>query len=62
VRLLHGAKPATLACSSQIREAVGPGYDALVQGHQRALAELAAQMAPVARAVAAGERASCPAG
>jgi uncharacterized lipoprotein YmbA len=62
VRVLHAAKPAVLACTSQIREAVGPGYDALVQGHQHALAALAAEMAPVARALAAGERASCPAG
>jgi hypothetical protein len=62
VRLLHGATPAALACSSQIREAVGPGYDALVQGHQRALAELAARIATVARSVAAGGQAECPAG
>lgn len=61
VRLLHGAQPAALACTSQIRESVGPGYDALVQGHQRALAELAAQVATAARSLAANQRASCPA-
>ena len=60
VRLRHGAKPAALACTSQIRESVGPGYDALVQGHQRALAELAAHVATAARSLAAGQRASCP--
>ena len=60
VRLLHGAKPAALACTSQIRESVGPGYDALVQGHQRALAELASQVATVARSLATNQRASCP--
>ena len=60
VRLLHGAKPAVLACTSQIREPVGPGYDALVQGHQRALARLATQVATVARSLAADQRASCP--
>ena len=60
VRLVRGAKPAVLACTSQIRESVGPGYDALVQGHQRALAELATQVATVARSLAAGQRASCP--
>lgn len=60
VRLLHGAKPASVACTSRIREPVGPGYDALVQGHQRALSKLAAQMAGVARSLAAGQSASCP--
>ena len=62
VHRLHGAKPASLACSSRVRESVGPGYDALVQGHQRALDELAGQIAVVARALAAGQSASCPAG
>jgi hypothetical protein len=59
---LHGAKPASLACSSRVRESVGPGYGALVQGHQRALDELAGQIATVARALAAGQSATCPAG
>lgn len=62
VRLLHGAKPAVLACTSQIRQSVGPGYDALVQGHQRALAELATQIVGAARSLATSQRASCPAG
>ena len=60
VRLLHGAKPAAVACTSHIRESVGPGYDALVQGHQRALAKLAGQVAAAARSLAADQRASCP--
>ncbi|KRE88391.1 hypothetical protein ASG87_07200 [Frateuria sp. Soil773] len=51
---------AVLACTSRIRESVGPGYDALVQGHQQALARLAAQIAAVAGPVAAGQPASCP--
>ncbi len=59
VRLLHGAKPAFMACNSHIRESVGPGYDALVQGHQRALGQLATQVAGVARLLAAGQGASC---
>lgn len=62
VRLLHGTKPAALACTSRIRESVGPGYDALVQGHQRALGALAAQVADVARPLAAGRSAACPPG
>lgn len=62
VHLLHGAKPASLACSSHIRESVGAGYGALVQGHQQALDELAGQIARVAQALAAGQSATCPAG
>lgn len=62
VRLLHGAQPATLACTSRVSEAVGPGYPALVQGHQRAIARLATQIAGVARALGAGQAAVCPSG
>ncbi len=62
VRLLHGAKPTAIVCTSNIRESVAPGYGALVQGHQRALGELAAQVAGVARSLAAGQDASCPSG
>ena len=56
----HHVEP--VACSSRIRETVAPGYAALVQGHQRALGQLAAQVAAVARSLAAGEPAHCPAG
>jgi uncharacterized protein len=62
VRLLHGAQPAALACSSRVSEAVGPGYPALVQGHQRAIARLAAQIASAARALGDGQSPSCPPG
>ena len=58
VRQLQG--DAMLACTSQVREPVGTGYDALVEGHQRALARLAAQLAQVAGAVAAGHAPACP--
>jgi len=58
VRQLQG--DATLACTSQVREPVGPGYDALVEGHQHALARLAGQIAQVAPALAAGQPATCP--
>ena len=50
-----------MACSSRVREAVGPGYDALVQGHQRALGQLAAQIAGVARALGREQAPVCPA-
>lgn len=60
VRLLHGVQPATLSCTSQISEPVGPGYPALVQGHQRAIARIAAQIAAVGRALGTGQAAVCP--
>lgn len=60
VRLLHGDHPAVLACSSRIRETVGQGYAALVQGHQQAIGQLAQQMATVARALGDGQAATCP--
>jgi hypothetical protein len=59
LRLLPGGT--ALACTSQVREPVGAGYDALVEGHQRALARLAAQIAQAAGPVAAGQAAACPA-
>lgn len=62
VRLLHGGHPAALACTSRVSESVGPGYDALVQGHQRALGELAGQIAAAARALGSGQTPACPAG
>ena len=63
VRMLHDQDRAgTLACSSRVSESVGPGYAALVQGHQRAIGRLAEQIATAARALASGQGASCPAG
>jgi uncharacterized protein len=62
VRLLHGAQPAALACSSRVSEAVGSGYPALVRGHQRAIARLAAQIATAARALGDGQAPACPPG
>ncbi len=62
VRLLHGAHPGALACTSRISEAVGPGYPALVQGHQRAIAELAGRIAAAARLLGSGQTPVCPAG
>ncbi|MCX7514675.1 PqiC family protein [Frateuria hangzhouensis] len=58
VRQLQGE--AMLACTSQVREPVGAGYGALVEGHQRALAALAGQIARVAGPVAAGQASTCP--
>jgi uncharacterized lipoprotein YmbA len=61
LRLLGQNGGASLSCSSRFDEAVGPGYDALVQGHQQALGKLAATVAATARQLVAG-KASCPAG
>jgi hypothetical protein len=59
LRLLPGGT--ALACTGQVREPVGAGYDALVEGHQRALARLAAQIAQAAGPVATGQAVACPA-
>ena len=58
VRSVQGG--AGVVCSSAIRQEVGPGYDALVKGHQQALRRLAAQIAAAARAVAAQGAPTCP--
>lgn len=60
VRPLKGGDP--LACTSRISQSVGDGYDALVQGHQQAIEQLARQIGAVAGALATGHTASCPAG
>ncbi len=50
----------TLQCTSLLRENVGPGYAALVEGHQRALQALAGRIAAAVRGMAAGGTVSCP--
>jgi len=55
---LEGGESAT--CRSVIRQSVGAGYDALVQGYQQALRTLAASIAATTRSVAAGEAHACP--
>ncbi|MEO7072088.1 MAG: PqiC family protein [Rhodanobacter sp.] len=64
VRPVQGARAGqvetTLTCADSVRESVGPGYPALVEGHQRALARVAAHIAAAARAVVAGQTAACP--
>lgn len=58
-RVGDGSQP-PLACVSDIDETVGPGYDALVAGHQRALAALATRIAVAARGYEAGRVVRCP--
>jgi uncharacterized protein len=62
VRLLHGARPDALTCTSRIKVPVGPGYPALVQGHQQAIARLTGQIGAAARLLGHGETPACPAG
>jgi uncharacterized lipoprotein YmbA len=62
VRVMHGTNGngATLSCSSRVSEAVGAGYDALVQGHQRAIGQIAAQIASGAQSLGNGQTPACP--
>lgn len=47
---------AVLTCSTVQTETVGPGYDALVAGHRRAVGALADAIAAAVRAMASGAR------
>ncbi len=56
----QGMDGPAVRCSRSLREPVGAGIGALVQGHQKALAALSGRIAGSVRAMAAGSRASCP--
>ena len=62
VRVMHGAsgQGSAVSCNSRVSETVGAGYDALVQGHQRAIGRLAAQIAAVAQSLGNGQTPACP--
>jgi uncharacterized lipoprotein YmbA len=62
VRLMHGIRPASVSCTSRVSESVGVSYPGLVQGHQRAISQLAAQIAGAARVLEQGQTPTCPAG
>ncbi|MFM0143100.1 PqiC family protein [Paraburkholderia sp. RL18-085-BIA-A] len=47
---------AVMTCRSVVSEPVGGGYDALVEGHRRALAQISAQIASAVQAMAAAPR------
>lgn len=52
----------SLQCTSQLREAIAPGYAAMVDGHQRDLEALAERIAQGVRALAQNAKAAtCPA-
>ncbi|MFS2006833.1 membrane integrity-associated transporter subunit PqiC [Duganella sp. CT11-25] len=57
VRLVGSAK--VLTCRSAANETVGVGYDALVAGHRRAVARIAADISKAVRGLAAGTSPSC---
>ena len=54
------SEAALVTCTSTASEDVGSGYDALVQGHQRAIARIAADIAVTVRGIGAGAAAACP--
>ena len=54
------AERALVTCASSASEEVEPGYDALVQGHQRAIGRIADDIAAVLRGIAAGTAPTCP--
>lgn len=58
---LRRADAAPLTCASSVSENVAPGYEALAEGHQRAVAELAARIAAAVQAAQQGQGA-CPQG
>ena len=51
---------ALVTCTSTASEAVGADYDALVQGHQRAIAQISGDIAATVRGIAGGGVAACP--
>jgi uncharacterized lipoprotein YmbA len=57
VRLVGGTK--VLTCRSVANEQVAAGYDALVAGHRRAVARIAADISKAVRGLAAGADAGC---
>lgn len=58
VRRLDGSDVQT--CRSVLREPVGTGYEALVNGHRAALEKLAVAIAAGVRSQAAGNGSACP--
>lgn len=62
VKIMHGAHPAGVSCTSRVSEPVGTTYSALVQGHQRAINQLAGQIAGAARALEQSQTPICPGG
>ena len=51
---------ALVTCTSTASIDVGADYDALVQGHQRAIAQISGDIAATVRGIAGGGAAACP--
>jgi uncharacterized lipoprotein YmbA len=51
---------ALVTCTSTASIDVGADYDALVQGHQRAIAQISGDIATTVRGIAGGGAAACP--
>ena len=51
---------ALVTCTSTASEDVGADYDALVQGHQRAIAQISGDIAATVRGLAGGGVGACP--
>jgi len=51
-----------LTCRTVARELVGAGYEALVAGHRKAVAQVAAAISTAVQGMALGGRGVCPAG
>jgi len=54
------SEAALVTCTSTASEDVGADYDALVQGHQRAIAQISGDIAATVRGLAGGGVAACP--
>lgn len=55
-----GAANLLATCRSVVEEKVGDGYDALVAGHSRAIAQVSASVSAAIRAMAVGAPPTCP--
>ena len=60
VHIKNPTREASVSCRSRVSESVGPGYIALVRGHQRAVVVIADQIAEASRGLVAAGTAVCP--
>jgi uncharacterized lipoprotein YmbA len=56
---VRGSEQASVNCASRVAEPAGTSYDSLIEAHQRALGQVADQVAAAVRSVAAGQPATC---
>jgi uncharacterized lipoprotein YmbA len=56
---VRSGETAGAACASRASEPAGSTYDSLVEAHQRAIGQVADQIAAAVRAVAAGQSTTC---